>query len=280
MGTLGTGRVRPALGDAAAMISNNGIDGGRAFDWGRVSRDYARFRDIYPEAFYQRIIELGLCTAGQRVLDLGTGTGVLPRNLHRFGAQFTGADVSANQIAEARRLSQEGGMAIDYVVASAEAVEFAPASFDVITACQCFIYFDQSIVLPKIHQMLKENGTFLVLWMVWLPDEDATARASEQLVLKYNPEWTGARTQRAKPEPPEWATPLFAPAHALVYDLRIPFTRESWHGRIKACRGIGASSLSDAAIADFEAEHRTLLQTVPEPFEILHQVTLTAVRKA
>ena len=34
-------------------IQNKNIDGGKAFDWGRTSEDYAKFRDIYPEAFYQ-----------------------------------------------------------------------------------------------------------------------------------------------------------------------------------------------------------------------------------
>lgn len=262
------------------MITNDQkLDGGRAFDWGRVSEDYARYRDIYPDEFYQRMVGLGLCAAGQRVLDLGTGTGVLPRNLYRFGAQFTGADISANQIAEARRLSQEAGMQIDYVVASAEAVEFPPATFDVITACQCFIYFDQAVALPKIHQMLKEDGRFVVLWMVWLPDEDPIAHASEQLVLKYNPAWTGARMQRIEPRPPDWAAPLFTPQHVLTYDVRVPFTRESWHGRIIACRGIGASSLTDAEIAAFDAEHRALLQSAPAAFEILHQVSVVDVRK-
>jgi len=263
------------------MISDDHIDGGRAFDWGRVSQDYARYRDIYPPEFYQRIVDLGLCVADQRVLDLGTGTGVLPRNLYRFGAQFTGADISANQIAEARRLSQEAGMAIDYVVASAESVEFPPETFDVVTACQCFIYFDQSVALPKIHRMLKGDGRFVVLWMAWLPDEDPIAHASEQLVLKYNPAWTGARMQRIEPSPPEWAAPLFKPEHVFAYDMRVPFTRESWHGRIIACRGIGASSLSDAAIAAFDAEHRAWLeQHTPESFGILHQVSVIVVRRA
>lgn len=262
------------------MISDERIDGGRAFDWGRVSADYARYRDIYPELFYQRIVELGLCTAGQRVLDLGTGTGVLPRNLFRFGAQFTGADISANQIAEARRLSQEAGMPIDYVVSPAEALDFPPGRFDVVMACQCFIYFDQAVILPRIHRWLAEHGRFAVLWMVWLPDEDPIAYASEQLVLKYNPTWTGAKMRRIDPHPPDWAAPWFTPEHVLVYDVQVPFTRETWHGRIKACRGIGASSLSDEAIAAFEAEHRAMLQNVPETFEILHQVSLIDVRKA
>lgn len=81
------------------------IDHGKGFDWGKVSKDYARYRDIYPKEFYEKIIDCGLCTVGQKVLDLGAGTGVLPRNLYRRGTKFTGADISENQITEARRLS-------------------------------------------------------------------------------------------------------------------------------------------------------------------------------
>ncbi len=87
-------------------ISDKKIDGGKPFDWGRTSADYARYRDIYPQEFYDTIIQRGLCTAGQSVLDLGTGTGVLPRNMYRYGAKWVGTDISENQIEQARRLSQ------------------------------------------------------------------------------------------------------------------------------------------------------------------------------
>lgn len=169
------------------MQKNDHIDGGAAFDWGRSSGDYARFRDIYPEEFYEKMLDLGLCGRGQTVLDLGTGTGVLPRNLYRYGAKFVGADISEGQIAEARALSAAQGMEIDYIVAAAEAVDFPDGSFDVVTACQCFIYFDQQAVFPKIHRLLKDGGYFCILWMSWLPFEDEIARRSEELVLKYNP---------------------------------------------------------------------------------------------
>lgn len=72
------------------MQKLNNIDGGNPFDWGKTSRDYAKYRDIYPDIFYQKILERGLCKDGQTVLDIGTGTGVLPRNMYRFGAKWVG----------------------------------------------------------------------------------------------------------------------------------------------------------------------------------------------
>ena len=262
------------LNKETVLPINTTIDGGSNFDWGRASGDYARFRDIYPEEFYQRIIEMGLCTEGQKVLDLGTGTGVLPRNLYRFGASFTGTDISANQAEEAKRLSKENGMDIEYVIIPAEELDFPAGSFDVVTASQCFIYFDDNVVIPKIHEVLKPGGHYCVMWMAWLPYEDEIARASESLVLKYNPSWTGAGAQRHELGIPGWAKTLFTVNRSFVYDLKLPFTRESWHGRIRACRGIGASSLSDEIIVEFDREHRCLLDGVPDTFEILHYVAM------
>ena len=40
------------------MIKKAEIDNGRGFDWGRASRDYARYRDIYPREFYQKILDM------------------------------------------------------------------------------------------------------------------------------------------------------------------------------------------------------------------------------
>lgn len=39
------------------MITNRNIDGGKPFDWRKTSLDYAKFRDIYLEEFYQRIVD-------------------------------------------------------------------------------------------------------------------------------------------------------------------------------------------------------------------------------
>lgn len=79
-------------------IISRDIDSGKPFDWGKTSLDYAKFRDIYPKEFYQKIIDRKLCLDGQSILDIGTGTGVLPRNMYQYGAKWTAADISENQI--------------------------------------------------------------------------------------------------------------------------------------------------------------------------------------
>ncbi len=261
------------------MISLNDIDNGMPFDWGKTSADYAKFRDIYPVEFYDKIISIGLCTKGQHVLDLGTGTGVLPRNLYKHGAKFTGVDISENQIHYALELSKKSGMDIDYFVSSAEAIDFEPESFDVVTACQCFWYFNKDIAIPKIHKVLKKDGHFAVMFMEWLPFEDEIAKKSEELVLKYNPNWQGANYTRDDIISTEWVKDIMVVEDYITFDSMVNFSREGWHGRIKACRGIGASSLSDSEIAEWQKEHTEFLNTVPEIFNILHHCTIIKLRK-
>lgn len=258
-------------------ISNPEIDSGKAFDWGRTSADYAKFRDIYPDEFYERIAARGLCVDGQRVLDIGTGTGVLPRNMQRFGAKWTGTDISENQIEQAKRLSS--GMDIDYYALPAEGLDFADGTFDVITACQCFWYFDHEVIMPKLYRMLKPGGRLLVLYMAWLPFEDKIAGASEELVLKYNPQWSGRGETIHPIGIPECYLKYFELVFHEEYTLDVRFTRESWNGRMKACRGVGAS-LSEEQIDAWGSEHRALLEKVAPPeFDIRHYAAVAELKK-
>lgn len=258
-------------------IVNNEIDGGRPFDWGKTSSDYARYRDIYPVQFYENIVKRGVGIKGQKALDLGTGTGVIPRNMYRFGAKWTGCDISENQILQAKKLSE--GMDIEYYARPTEALGFPAGSFDVITACQCFFYFDHEKTAGILHDILRDGGKLLVLYMAWLPDEDMIAGESEKLVLKYNPGWTGCGEHIHPIFIPECYDGKFRLTFRDEYRLGVPFTRESWNGRIKACRGIGAS-LSEDKIAEWEKEHTELLEKIaPEQFEIMHYAAMAELEK-
>ncbi|NEG90251.1 class I SAM-dependent methyltransferase [Bifidobacterium aerophilum] len=259
------------------MIIDERIDRGTPFDWGRVSDDYARYRDIYPAQFYQKILDRGLRRDGQHVLDLGTGTGVIPRAMARYGAAWVGVDVSEQQIAQARRLSE--GMGIEYQAMPAEHIDFPDAMFDVIAACQCFWYFDHEAIRGILHRILKPNGRILVLYMAWLPFEDPIAGASERLILKYNPNWSGAGERMRPIDIPACYADGFALVHHEECRLAVPFTRESWNGRVKACRGIGAS-LPANKVAAWEQEHKTLLERIaPERFDVLHYAAMAELER-
>lgn len=259
-------------------ITDNRIDHGKAFDWGNVSQEYAKYRDIYPKAFYDRILERNLCVKGQKVLDVGTGTGVLPRNLYAYGADWLGIDSSENQIAEARRLSAEQNRNIRYEVSAVEDIDYPDDFVDVITACQCFWYFDHQKAAPILSRILKPGGRLLILYMAWLPFEDRIAGASEALVLKYSPDWSGAGEKRKPVFIPDCMFDYFEMVSHEEFDLSVPFTRDTWHGRMKACRGVGAS-LTEEQLQAWEKEHRELLdKTAPEQFEVLHYAALAELR--
>jgi len=275
--------IRYNLYKEVSAMQFQSIDHNALFDWGRASETYAKYRDIYPPAFYERLRGLGIGLPGQNILDLGTGTGVLPRVMASSGARFTGVDISPEQIAQARELSR--GLAISYAVMPAEEIDFPPATFDAAMACQCFHYFDRAALMPKLHAALKPGGKFAILSMIWLPYQSKIAMQSEKLVLKYNPGWTGGgyrrknRLEQKAMTTAKWARPLFKVEHRVFFCVDVPFTRDAWHGRILACRGIGASSLPDEKIAAFMAEHRAHLSTLPEEFTVPHQIMMLVLKK-
>lgn len=111
--------------------------------------------------------------------------------MYKYGANWIGTDISPEQISQAQRLADESGMNIEFNTVSAEKIDFPANSFDVITACQCFWYFDHKKIAPELHRLLKKDGKLLILFMAWLPFEDEIAGKSEDLVRKYNSDWTG-----------------------------------------------------------------------------------------
>ncbi len=71
----------------------------------------------------------------------------------------------------------------------------------------------------------------------------------------------------------------FELVHHEEWKLKVHFTRESWNGRMKACRGIGAS-LTPEETENWEREHlRMLRENAPEEFDVLHFAAMAELRK-
>lgn len=248
------------------------VDPGRTIDWGKTSEDYGKFRPGPPESFYRKLQAMDVGLAGQRILDLGTGTGVLARTFAKNGAIVSGTDLSAEQIRVAKEMARAQALDVDFQVAAAENQPFVDGGYDVVTANQCWLYFDKNKVIPEVKRLLKPHGLLVTSHMSWLPRADAIARATEELVFKFNPQWAAGNFSGVIPPLPKWADGRFRLRAMFYYDEQIPFTMESWRGRIRACRGIGAS-LEPEEVLQFDKAHEKLLrQIASEQFTVLHRI--------
>lgn len=248
-------------------------DPGRTIDWGQTTEDYARYRPGPPPSFYEKLKALDVGLPHQTILDLGTGTGVVARELSERGvARVVGTDISEAQVNMADELASKAGLTAHFQVAAAEKQPFGDRSFDVITANQCWLYFDKIKVIPEVKRLLRPGGVLVTSHFSWLPRVDAVARQTEALILKFNPQWTAANYSGEVPAFPEWAQGQFRLKGMFYYDEPVPFTQESWRGRIRACRGVGAALPADEVKKFDEAHARLLNEIVDEHFTVLHRI--------
>jgi len=254
------------------MGAYEGPDAGRTIDWGKTSADYAVYRPGYPADFWQHLQLLGIGLPGQRILDIGCGTGVLGRQFASQGCRVEGVDISPEQVAAGNRLSADQGLAATFRVASAEATGAEAGAFDLVSAGQSWLYFDAARAMDEVERVLKPGGKLVLTHLNWLPRIDPIAAASEALVLQHNPDWTAGDYAGQPSFVLRGFGDRFRTVAMLAYEAPVQFTYESWRGRIRACRGVGAA-LSAGEVQRFDQEHATILaELTAEPFDVLHQV--------
>ena len=252
------------------MRRDPSIDAGCPIDWGRIADEYSRYRPGPPDSFYERLRGMDVGLPNQRFLDLGTGTGALARRFAANGCDVVGLDISVPSLVHA--MQDRATREVRYVAAMAEAPPFRDGIFDVVIASQCWLYFDKRRTVPEVRRVLKRAGVLVTSHFSFMPRADDIVRQSEELVLRYNPQWTGADWDGFVPEQPEWSRGLAAVRARFCYDEAIWFTREEWRGRMRALRGIGAS-LPAEQVAVFDRDHDTLLRRIaPDRFPLVHRI--------
>lgn len=241
-----------------------------AVDFGRTATDYARHRPGFPPAFFDRLESDGLVAPGQRLLDIGTGT--LARGFAERGVSVVGLDPSARMLAEAEALARADGLSVEWVRASAEETGVSDQAFDLVSAGQCWHWFDRARAAVECRRVLRTAGRILIAYFSYLPEPGSCSEATEKLILRHNPAWSMAGSDGRYPR---WSDDLhganFVGVETFEFELPVTFSHEGWRGRFRACNGVLA--LAPEKMDAFDSELRRLLESrFPEPIVARHRV--------
>jgi SAM-dependent methyltransferase len=248
----------------------------RAIDFGRSTEDYERYRPGFPDSFFDRLAAQGWITAGNRAADFGTGTGTVAFGLAARGLRVTGLDISPELLTAARRIGERLKLAVEFVEGRAEATGLEDSSVDIVSAGQCWWWFDSTAALEEARRILVPGGRLLICNFSYLPLRGNVASCTEELILKHNPGWTKAGWRGIHPEQVRALDEGgFQNVESFSYTVDVPFTHEAWRGRMRTCNGVG-SALNGAQVDAFDKDLGDLLvEAFPGELSVPHRVFAT-----
>lgn len=213
-----------------------------ASTWDSAASGYERISLHLADAIDRAVAALAP-RPGERILDIGTGTGLAARRVAASGARAVGIDLGADLIEVARRLAPE----IDFRVGDAEQLPFDDAGFHGALSTFGIMFVSRpEAAAAELARVTRAGGRIALV--SWTPD--STIARKFAVHRPYLPPSSG-------PSPFDWGVPdrvraLLGASFDLVFEtgvtvLRLPSSEEAWDLFV---RGYGPT--------------RTLAESLPE----------------
>jgi SAM-dependent methyltransferase len=146
-----------------------------------------------------KLVKHARVQAGQRVLDVGCGTGVAAVTAARRGANAMGLDLTPALLERARENARIAGVTIDWHEGDAENLPFGEREFDVVLSQFGHIFAPRpEVATAEMLRVLKPGGT--IAFATW-PPELFTGRMF-MITARYAPS-----PPPGVAPPPQWGDP-------------------------------------------------------------------------
>ena len=191
--------------------------------WSSGGRNYDAISRGIADSIEHCVMRLN-ARAGERVLDLATGTGWTSRRVAQGGALVTGVDIAADLLIAARENARAANMSIDYQIGDAENLPFEDGSFDaVVSTCGVMFATRPQAAARELARVTRKGGRIALT--TWL--QDGNLFKMFQVMKRYMP----PPPQSAPPSPFEWGNPdrvrdLLGSAFELKFERGVSYYRE------------------------------------------------------
>jgi SAM-dependent methyltransferase len=116
-----------------------------------------------------RLVKFAQVRAGQNVLDVACGTGVVAITAARAGAKVRGIDLTPELLERARENASVAQLEIDFRQGDVEALPFGDAEFDVVLSQFGHMFAPRpEVAIAEMLRVLKPGGT--IAFATWPPE--------------------------------------------------------------------------------------------------------------
>jgi SAM-dependent methyltransferase len=239
----------------------------------QAAEDYQRTRPVCPPQLFDDLTDLAGLQAGDRVLEIGCGTGQATVPLAERGLAITAVELGTELAAVARR--RLAGFRTTEVVTSAfEDWQPQDAPFDAVVAVNSLHWIDPQLRYLKPYELLRSEGAMAVAGCAWARPADAepfwTDVQEDYRAMGYDGSPPPPPGQIGLRHFPPEAGSLFEEVASLRYPFQVLYRAEDYLANLATQSGTHA--LGEARSAEFLARVRRRLQSLGWP-----QLTATFV---
>jgi SAM-dependent methyltransferase len=198
-----------------------------------------------------KLVKFAQVSPGQRVLDVGCGTGVVAITAARRGAKVSGLDLSPDLLHRARDNAVTAGVEIDFLEGDAEALPYPDATFNIVLSQFGHIFAPRpEVAVREMLRVLKLGGR--LVFSAWPPEHFGGRQFG--LLARYAPPPAPGAEQPASPA--SWGDPniirerLGSTVTSLLFerDIMVVASLSPQHTRIAQEKTIGPLAKLIAAL--------------------------------